>query len=277
MPIEYAKREWTRGGDKDQDGNKRYVESWLVKATTKATTIEEVYAALPQIGDVHPDNIDATLINVRPNCFKPLHWRAKLNYSTKGPEDNPLNDRVKIVWDSENRQIPIEEAVNSAGDPLDPPKMRDKTRRKVTITANVAVVPTWVVDFEDVVNDVGVTIDGYDFSARQVKVGIIKISDVRERNDIEYRTLTINIDVNKETWDFRILDQGFREKDGSDGMKHIKNEGDGQDVTAPVPLDGEGHALDSPTPATVVFLNLRDDDIKYDEEDLSVLPGVETT
>src|SRR5690606_12088820 len=98
-----------------------------------------------------------------------------------------------------------------------------------------------------------------------------------ERNDIEFRTVTVAVAVADDgdsslNWDLSLLDQGFRIKDG-DELKDIlieDEDGNKERPSKPVLLDGSGGQLSDPSPSTAEFLDYE----VTQKLDFSIFPGI---
>lgn len=269
-----------RGGDEEFRGNKTvrsYTDVYRVVTNNFTDEAAVVRSILPQIGSVYSFDARAFLRRVSTSqSIAKTVWIANLFYSTEFEvEPDPTDDPARITWGFEKFQRAVFEdkdgkgIVNSAGDPFDPTVMIDDSRQIVTLRKNLGFVPSWILTYRDAVNLAAFTVDGVSVGARIGKIDDIQISEVQERNDIFYRALTLKIAMNPDTWDTKVLDQGFRKKDPSDGTKrnNIISD-DGTDPAKPVLLDGSGAVLANPTAATAVFLEFT----ILKEKDFSVLP-----
>jgi hypothetical protein len=173
--------------------------------------------------------------------------------------EDPTDDSAVITWGSEQFQRPAvfdrsgNFIVNSAGDPFDPPNMMDDSRRVVTVQKNLAVVPTWILDYQDAVNSDSFTVDGVTIGIGLAKMQTVTVGERNRRNGTVFRTVSFTIHLQREGWLLRPLDAGFREI-AYGGLVNIKNPGDEELPGAPVPLNGSGAALASPSFSTCVFL-----------------------
>jgi len=257
------------------------------------------YASCPKIGAAHPDDAELRCIGVTPDQNEGrTWWQITCDYSNEYDiYENPLNDPAKTSWSTETFQTPVwrdihgNAIVNSAGDPFDPPADKDDSRWTSVTRKNVAnIVPPWIFAYQDGVNSDSYQIDGKTIDVGEAKISAINLSEPQERNDIEYRVLTVTIHYRGEgddsgsgssasvssaygtggggdefePWDLVLQDVGFREIDDSgsgsgsgagDGMRNITNDDDGQEVSGPVPLDGEGHKLANPTFDNIEYLD----------------------
>lgn len=212
------------------------------------------------------------------------NWKLVLNYSTQSRRirENPLDDQPSFFWESDGTQIPFIRdsrtsvgVTNSAHDPFDPPPTRDSTRRKVIVKRNLAFVPSWVLDFEDRVNEFAFSLGilgTYAVLPEQAKMGKVTVTETQERNGIEFIIVTFSMDLKKNGWTSEYLDQGFREIDVLDSTKRIEilvKDSSGELVQPSTPrlLDGFGLLLqvDLENP---VFLSYN----KYSLADFNDLP-----
>jgi hypothetical protein len=237
----------------------------------------------PKFGSVHPDTatmwcVDVEIINHAPYSG----WRVTASYSSEREQaEDPLDDPAIVgPWDSDSYQEVAEVdtndelILNSAGDPFDPPLMKDFSRRNVTVRKNVAAVPSWFLDYEDAVNSDVFTVGGLSIQVGKAKCKKTGVSEKKTRNGIDYYEVTTLIHFSKKGWKRRVLDVGFRQL-SDDGLSRVKitvmsdaDPPEAENVSAPVPLDGAGRVLADPTPATATYL-------EYDLDDslpFSVLP-----
>jgi hypothetical protein len=286
MALTWENMNDARGGEESYqpDGTTVTERTRQWRVTTDNQTTDDVTimadAAAPKIGTSHPNHASCKCIHRL--CQIESHekkrwWLFTARYSTKWDiDENPLNDPAKTEWSTETFQTPVWETidgkgiVNSAGDPFDPPAEKDDSRWTSVTRKNVATsVPNWMFAYQDAVNSDTFTIDGISVTSGWAKVSAIHLSEIQERNEIEYRVLTVTIHYRAENedigsgsygsgsgsdtiepWHLNILDAGMREvitSSGVDERRNIINAGDGMPVSAPVPLDGEGAALDDPT------------------------------
>lgn len=286
MSVVLASKIWDNreGSDNDQ-GVRNYTQVWRVQTNNKwddaAVVLSSTGAGIPYRGLLHPTDAAAYCRSVRARNegASPYWWTVTASYSTEREiNDSPLDDQAEITWGGEQFQEVVvfdknsKAVLNSAGDPFDPPVMRDRTRRTVDIRFNAAVVPTWILDYEDAVNSSAILIDNFPVAAKAAKCGPVSVGPVKERNDIQYREVSVTIHLNKDLWTVQVLDQGFREKDTTDPLlrNNIRNDGDSAEPIVPVLLDGNGEALDDPSLSNAVFLSF---DV-YPEVDFTVFPGI---
>ena len=286
MSVIGANQIWEgRDGSDGDDGVRNYTQIWRVQTNNKYDDAVTVLTAggygIPYRGLLHPSDPFAycRTVRARNEGASPYWWTVTAIYSTEREiNDSPLDDPAEITWSGEQFQevVVFDNAnnaiLNSAGDLFDPPPMRDRTRRTCDIRFNLAVVPTWILDYEDSINNAAIIIDGLPVAAKTAKCGIVNVSSVKERNDISYREVSVTLHLNSDAWALSVLDQGFREKDATDPAQrnNISNDGDNAEPTVPVLLDGNGEALDDPNLLNAVFLEF---DV-YSEKDFTVIPGI---
>ena len=263
-------------------GVRTYSDTYKVEADSPADSAYDVGSAsgLPLVGSVHPDDSAAYCTSLSVANPEPYAgWTVTASYSTERTisTTDPSLDGVLVSWSSEIYNEPLfvdkdgDAIVNSAGDYfVDPVPTRQSNRLIAKIRANLLTIPTWVISYENAINNASITIDGLAVAARLAKVQRIEIGEAQLRNGTVFRQLSYEVHLRKDDWKLRPLDAGFRSKNASNDMLQIINDGDGSEVTQPALLDGSGGRLDNPTPATAVFGEFE----IYDELDLSTLPGI---
>lgn len=249
-----------------------YTRTFQVLTDSKFDSQAVVLAAVQQeglqVGSGFPDDPGSWCrdITAEPKAGATA-WVVTANYSSAGSEisSNPLQDAAKITWTTEQFQIPAiidkdgNGIINSAGDPFDPPNMRDFSRRIAVVVKNLSSPPSWLLSYQDAVNSDTFQIDGVSITADKAKCQRVDISDIRERSGIQYREVTTEIHFSLDGWKLRPLDQGFRTLGDiiSEDIKerlNIVNDGDDERPTQPVLLDGAGGQLNSQRPEDAVFL-----------------------
>lgn len=259
-------------------GSRSYTRAFKLQTSAKTEWAYHVgsHASLPVIGEVHPHDSGAWCTTLQVEPTDPWKgWTVTAEYSTERElAETPTDDPADITWGSEQFQKPAvtnyagEAIVNSAGDPFDPPIMIDDSRPFVTVSKNLSSVPVWVMTYQDAVNSSSFVVDGVTVGAGLAKMQNIVVSRPQSRNGTEYRTVTFTIHLQKQGWQSKVLDAGFRQIGYGGELENIRNPGDDELPAAPVPLDGAGVALTSPTPATAVYRT----DTVYESKDFSALP-----
>jgi hypothetical protein len=146
--------------------------------------------------------------------------------------------------------------------------MMDDSRRVVTISKNLAVVPSWILTYQDAVNISSFTVDGITIGAGYAKVQSVTVGEVQSRNSTSFRVVTLVMHLQKTGWALTHEDVGFRETEYGGDRVNILNDGDGERPTAPVALDGAGAHQRDPSAATIQVLAF---DV-YEQKDFTVLP-----
>lgn len=219
------------------------------------------HPSVPRWGSLHPTDPYAYCNDLQISQPDPwTGWQVAVSWSTERELSEDPNSQPAVTdWDGEQFQSVVvfdkddNAVVNSAGDPFDPPIMRDDSRLISTTVKNMATVPTWIMSYADAVNSDAFTIDGFPVAIGQAKMQRPRVSKQQFRNDIPYREVTFTIHYREDGWKSEPLDQGFREISGSTRV-NITDDND-DPISAPVPLNGSGAALAAPTPGTAVFLN----------------------
>lgn len=255
---------------KNTRGQRSYTRVFKVESDSTSDTAFDVGSAtgLPVIGDAFPDDANAFCKSISVSCqagYK--HWLVTCEYDDTYEIDNastPADDETRISWTSELFQREAWQdkdgngVLNSAGDPFNPPVMRDDHRTVCRIVKNATSVPAYVLTFPNVVNSAAFTIDGVSVGQRYAKISNVAVSEVRRRNGTAYREVTIEMQIRNQAWDFEILDAGFRRLDPSDSTKRILCvDDDGVAVTEPALLDGSGAQVANPGPTNAVYESFR--------------------
>lgn len=221
-------------------------------------------------------------VRVRQQDGEPRHWTIEAEYSTAPVEDqqqeeNPLNRPVKRKWRTNkyrqaiDRDVNNQAILNSAGDYFDPPVEVDRSHWTCTVTANVSDVPSYILDYEDAVNNASITLGGISVAQYTAKIDEIDISELKIEGEYEYYEFTYTLEMRREKWiPIKILDQGMRFKDGSNRKQIVDNSTPARPVSSPRLLNGSGAVLSDPSPSTAVYL----DKTVYYAKPFNVLPGV---
>lgn len=259
-------------------GTRTYTRTFKLFTSSKS---EDAYsvgsnASLPTIGATHPSDALAWCVSLSVDCTDGwTGWVVSAEYSAERELNNdPTLDPAVITWDSEQFQRPAindysgNAIVNSAGDPFDPPNMMDDSRRVVTVSKNLAVVPVWILTYQDAVNSDSFVVDNVTIGIGLAKIQRVAVGEQQERNGTAFRTVNFTIHLQKDGWLLEPLDAGFREIEYGVGRVNIVNEGDGLQPSAPVPLDGAGVHIAEPTLSNCIFLSFT----VYETKIFSTLP-----
>ena len=205
------------------------------------------------------------------NSASPLTEPPKVSFATAKyaePFEQAYNDTEKGE--------PITPVLNSAGQPFDPPAIKDKVNTIVTIQYNKRTFNgSWIQEFTGTINASNVSVAGISVPANCGRINEIGASNNFDENGAEYWTISISIEISNTFFYRKILDQGMmalasngkaepiyiltdtvtkesNPKLKSDVPANILR-GSDQNATQfaeptpePVMLDGEGGILDSP-------------------------------
>ena len=232
--------------------------------------------SLPVIGNTHPSDGNAYCSDLDVQCVRGWRiWDVTATYSTERVlSSTPTSDPTYITWDTEQFQKPATQdkdgkgVVNSAGDPFIPPEQMDDSRRIVTVQKNLANVPTWILSYQDAVNSDAFTIDGRSIAIGEAKMQRVSVGPPEIRNGTTFRQVTFVIALRRDGWAYKLLDQGFNEKDPTSATARKPIYLKGQLPSSPVLLDGAGKAQTDPKTANAVYLTFN----VYKQQPFSSLP-----
>jgi len=260
---------------------------WRVSATVAITPDQALYdAQAPRLRSRHPS--DSSLVCQSISATQNDQDRHSVfitaEYATLAgarPEEPPpqsiLYNPAVISWQTQQYTAEIQRDVNgnavlnSAGDPFYPPVQIQKSRLVAQVRKALSMVPAWLLEYRDAVNNAPFTLDGLQIKKGAARILDISISEWRHEGELSYREVSITIAVNDEadSWQPKVLDQGFFEKiqvNGNTVRRRIRVAG--EPVCSPVLLDGQGHALPNPVPAQAQWITVN----AYPEKDFSILP-----
>ena len=268
---------------------------YLVETDNKFITRADIMAAgvLPVKYSEHPQNSLMTVRDVSLSQDEgPTVWTATVQYSSapydKDDEedeeyDEPTDKPARIKWTTTQFTKPIykdingEAIVNSAGDYFDPPIEIDASRWSIVVEKNLASIPTWVLDYRNVINSSAFEVQGLTIPRAVAKLSELAISEKQKEQDTEFYTVTFRLELataEEGDWGLQLLDQGLHEVEFSEegGGTYTKKPItiDGEAAKQPVLLDGNGIAIINPKPTDAVFLEFDG----YVDKDFSVLPFV---
>ncbi len=282
-----SKEIW-RGRDGEADASQGailYSRIFRVVTTDRYTEAYTIMASglVPQPGDAYPYDTRATCRRVRPvnETFSPYVWIVTCSYSTQqstAKADNPLNDRTKITWGSQDITTVLTKdrdgkgIVNSAGDLFVEGGVEEQDEMVVArITKNVAAVPDWIYQYRRSVNDSTINVGGLSIAPEKARFLHPTVSDVQTRNDIDYYIFGYELAIRDDGWIHEVLDRGFHKKDPvTKKLSRITNPKDMTDVSTPVLLNGSGQPLADPNKDDAVFLTF----FTLNAMNYSVLPGI---
>lgn len=178
-------------------------------------------------------------------------WIATVNYGPYDPTLYPIDPtmwipRVSWTFAQFTRTVDFEagtgEAItNAAKDPYDPGIQADDSRPVLQIVRNELGFDINLADeYRDTINDAPF----WGFPAKAVKCSCITANWLYNA-DIAcwYWEVTYEFHFNRDTWDYTVINQGFRELDSSGTKKRAILDDYGVPVSKPWPLDDNGVAI----------------------------------
>lgn len=233
------------------------------------TSFEAVRAiGIPRLGSRHNSDFRAYCNNVKADADSKSKfvWYVTASYTTEAErEENPLADPPIIEWDTDTRMEPFyfdnsgDAILNSAGDYFEDTVKDEISFWSVSVTVNLANVPSWINLYRDAVNSDNIFIDGVPINAGMAKIKKIKIGKWQQRNDIWFREVSMGIKI-QDDWTKKVINQGLRCFIPSvlgDGMALVRCvDSAGKPATRPMLLkpDGTQMALPITDPSTVTPL-----------------------
>jgi hypothetical protein len=271
----------------DSDSTRR----WLCVTSHNFHTSADVYQygldnnilPLPYVS-YHPVLIGHSCRNVKvtQDDGAPRKWTIEATYSSKPikdnqAEENPLNRPAQIEIETASyrraiwQDIDGKATLNSAGDYFDPPIEIDVAYWTFRVKKNVADIPTWILDYENAVNNAAFTIRGLSVGQYEAKISNIRVGDLKIEGDYQYFEFTYQMERRREKWiPLKILDQGLRYKSEANRKHIMDNSTPPRPVSSPRLLDGSGNVLADPTPDNAKYREFT----VYYARNFSVLPGV---
>jgi len=222
-----------------------HVRSFYVVVDDRAdySTVVLAAASLPAMGDSHPADVNSKVVNRQ--CTNrqddPFVWDVRISYDVSG---SPVQENPEVSWASVDRTIPVDSVFNAAGDPFDPPVMAESNYPELTITRNYLATDftlTVANTLNGSVNSAGITIEGVSYSARVLRMVHVD-RKLFFQNSTKYMRVTTRVRINKDTWDFKILNQGYRKK-VSGVLRQILDPNTGTPVAKPALLKADGDVL----------------------------------
>jgi hypothetical protein len=183
-------------------------------------------------------------------------WRATVKYGPWDPlthavDGNPVNLPVRFYFDfTVAEKVAFEDVdgdpiVNSAGDPYDPPLMREVLRATLNVERNELASTVNIVTLQQLSNTLNVA-TWNSFPAKTVRLSPMKIpmAEYSQVTNQYFYPMKYVFEIDWDTWVKQILNAGFRQLDSSGNLIPILV--NGQPATTPVPLDESGHAILTP-------------------------------
>jgi hypothetical protein len=271
----------------DSDSTRR----WLCVTSHNFHTSADVYQygldnnilPLPYVS-YHPVLVGHSCRNVKvtQDDGAPRKWTIEATYSSKPikenqAEENPLNRPAQIEIETASyrraiwQDIDGNAVLNSAGDYFDPPVEIDVGYWTFRVKKNVADIPTYLLDYENAVNNASFTIRGLSIGQYEAKLSNIRVGDLKIEGDYQYFEFSYTMERRREKWiPLKVLDQGLRFKSEANRKHIMDNSTPPRPVTSPRLLDGNGAVLSDPTPTNAKYREFT----VYYARNFSVLPGV---
>jgi len=255
--VTVGERKGRRSTDEGEDGQKTHHRVFYVQTDDNDDHGDVVLAAadVPQKHDVHPTDFAAVVRKRTPRELQKGHWEVDVEYGPRDPREPPDGEGGKtsllirdpqIAVSFQTTMVPVPGEIsddpeyqlgagnaaqiwatgitNAAGEPFDPPVMRQVSMPIITITRNeVFFSPSSCLKFVDSVNDNDITVADFEIPARCAKMMGITTPGVQwetfEEQQFYFFPVTYTIHVNMETWDVVLLEHGTFYIDASDGDK----------------------------------------------------------
>lgn len=248
---------------------KRY-RGFLVVTDDKSDGPDEVRAAADPRGTPHPNDPNCLLLKRSPIPIddSPLAWRCLYEYSTnlreleEGEGEDPLSLRAKITQGTRYATVPHlfdavsgEPLLNAAGDPFDPPQMKEMSIPTINITKNFATRPLFLEDFRNTVNDADLTVAGRTYPAGTFRLRGFSVDDEHLHNVFPYFKAAVEFEIDPSGFETVVLNDGLNQLVGGDATKKEPIMIAGEPASRPVPLLANGAVVpvaDLPGAATTI-------------------------
>ena len=141
------------------------------------------------------------------------------------------------------------------------------------ITINLPAVPTWVLAYQNTINNSAISINGLSIAKGLAKVQRIGVGEQQVRGFHKFYPVSLEVHIHTDGWNLVPLDCGFRKIDGNKrvNIQTVSASGKKEDITQPALLDGEGGVLENPTLNNAKFGEFA----IYKQLDFSALPGID--
>ena len=247
MSIEWVKEDWTKArANLKKDGHREYTRSFKVKFDSIQSGPVPIFLnpSIPVLWSTYIDHagfydLYARCQSLEPSATdEPQVWELTANYSTdwidnsftggssgggvgSGSAPGSPPERIQkptvVTWGKVDARVPITGAVNSAGEPFDPPPERDQARLSLQISRyQINYDANTMFSFCDAINDHNFL----GFVAYSVKCKSISAVQEFERGTFLWH-VTYDFELRSDLWtaDEKILDRGTFYLDAGDGNK----------------------------------------------------------
>jgi len=247
-------------------------------------SVATLFAAyLPIVGSIyHPDRPLVTCRSVMCAREKAGIYTYTAKYSDEnstesesGTAENPLNDLPIVKPNAGMKPLAVHRdrdgngLLNDANDPM--PQSVDDNIVGFSVSANVASVPTWVLDLRNTCNSNAFIILGLSVPANAARFILPSdfLSEPKVRNEIGFYVFKYELEIDARDYHYaRPLNAGFNQL--VDGQKQAITFEQGAEPSEPVPLTTDGEMLENPTPETVNYKTFK----LYPEASYAGLPGL---
>lgn len=255
-----------------EDGMQRMVEvSASGKTATRVFTVEFntrdspiarpllalTAPGVPQYGDRHPfdDFLWVDRKNVKPHeglfVYTVTCHYSTIPLGTGGPAEDPLKQKPDVEFlsvtsnEQIDRDINNKPITNSSEESYDPPMTEEKDDGIIRFVRNERYFDEYQAD------EYRGAINNDTFCGRAA--GLVRCirydgNRVYKEDGSYYHRVTYEFQIRKDGWKRRVLDEGYREKTGTDGdgkPTYLEiTDDNGQKVSQPVKLNGNGNKLD---------------------------------
>jgi hypothetical protein len=224
---------------------------WLATSDVEATPYQAERAIGVSIGDGYPGDTSGYL-KCKGRVAKGVDQTRKLFKVTADYDSStqyyssPLDVPTKVEYGEELSQetYAVDQdnltMVNTAGQPFGELPTRDAGILVLTVTRNVTASTNYsgYLGFRRKTNNANVSLDGMTYATGTLLVKSISLSEVKEQNGVQYRTLQTIVHAREDGWLQEFESRGPKYKDGS-VLKPIVD-GDGTPIDFAWPLDSAG-------------------------------------
>lgn len=254
-----VKEQPRESGEWGENGHFTATRVFKMRAAGRVSMLDVLaHPEIPKRYTFHPDVGGAICTRVAPTRVNPGNrlWEVSCFYTTDWLHDveNPLDRPADISWrDTEYAVAALTDLdkkpfVSTAGEPLEDVYV-ESPGEICTIVKHLPGMPEWYPEVRNVVNDQAVLIDGLLWPKGTCRVKSRKLTGWQRENDIDYRTLTMEIHMKQDGWQRRLLNRGFYElvtETEGETTKVLRKriQVDGKDCVEPQLLDVDGKAIE---------------------------------
>ena len=275
--------QWKGTGGSVSTGGDRQVRKWKIEFDAAESGGRNscdalVAPGLPHIYDLHPHNRYIMVLDKQAQLLSPTLVEVVVNYGVRagstdddGGASDPLSLPVELSFSDVNDELPVDvdiqgaAIVNSSLEAFDPPLTKPSNDKRMQITKNIASYrPGDFLGFKDAINST--KWEGFEVgTVRYLGESATRVTE----GETTYWRVTHELQIRRDGWVRKILDQGYREKTGKDSSNKPTfaeiTDTTGKPVSQPVLLNGSGGKLaDGAKPEILEF-------VLNDSKDFSVM------